>query len=59
MSDTSPFDDPDVYLLYRYKPSVVVAAVSCALFAIVTGIHIFKMYRSRAWFLVPLVLGGL
>ncbi|KAH6715108.1 RTA1 like protein-domain-containing protein [Leptodontidium sp. 2 PMI_412] len=59
MSDASPFDDPDVYYLYRYKPSVAVAAVSCALFAVATGVHIFKMYRSRAWFLVPLVLGGL
>ncbi|KAH7310060.1 RTA1 like protein-domain-containing protein [Rhexocercosporidium sp. MPI-PUGE-AT-0058] len=51
--------DGDVYLLYRYNPSVPVAAVACVLFAVVTGIHFFQMHRSRAWFLVPIVIGGL
>tara|TARA_R110002060_G_scaffold42932_3_gene54421 strand:+ start:95 stop:691 length:597 start_codon:yes stop_codon:yes gene_type:complete len=49
----------DVYLLYRYNPSIAAAAVACVLFAIVTGVHSFQMYKSRAWFLIPLVLGGL
>ncbi|KAL2067746.1 hypothetical protein VTL71DRAFT_15842 [Oculimacula yallundae] len=56
MADT---DNADVYLLYRYNPSIAAAAVSCVLFALTTGMHIFQMHRSRAWFLIPLVVGGL
>jgi len=52
-------DNDDVYLLYRYNPSIAAAGVASGLFAIVTGVHIFQMWRSRAWFLTPLVLGGL
>ncbi|CZS92933.1 related to RTM1 protein [Rhynchosporium agropyri] len=51
-------DNGDVYLLYRYNPSIAAAAVACILFALTTGMHVFQMYRSRAWFLVPLVIGG-
>lgn len=57
-SNVTVVDNSDVYLYYRYSPSIAVAAVTCVLFAIVTGVHVFQMYRSRAWFLVPLVLGG-
>ncbi|KAH7378001.1 RTA1 like protein-domain-containing protein [Cadophora sp. MPI-SDFR-AT-0126] len=49
----------DVYLLYRYNPSIAAASVACVLFAIITGVHSFQMYKSRAWFLIPLVLGGI
>ncbi|KAK0101078.1 hypothetical protein ONS95_012937 [Cadophora gregata] len=52
-------DNTDVYLLYQYNPSVPIAGVASGLFAIVTGVHIFQMCKSRAWFLIPLVLGGL
>lgn len=50
--------DSEGFLLYRYPPSLPTAAVVCALFAIVTFAHCWLQYRSRAWFLTPLVIGG-
>jgi hypothetical protein len=47
------------FKLYRYDPSVPLAAVVSVLFALLTGLHFFQMYRSRVWFLIPLVLGGI
>lgn len=47
------------FKLYRYDPSIPLAAVASVLFAILTGLHFFQMYRSRVWFLIPLVLGGI
>ncbi|TVY62778.1 Protein RTM1 [Lachnellula suecica] len=50
---------PETFKLYRYSPSTAAAGVATALFAIVTALHGFKMYRSRGWFLIPLFVGGL
>jgi len=47
------------FKLYRYDPSVPLAAVASVLFALLTSLHLFQMYRSRVWFLIPLVLGGI
>ncbi|KAH8598860.1 RTA1 like protein-domain-containing protein [Bisporella sp. PMI_857] len=47
------------FVLYRYDPSIPVPAIAAGLFMIVTAVHCWQMYKSRAWFLTPLVIGGL
>ncbi|KAF4635767.1 hypothetical protein G7Y89_g2315 [Cudoniella acicularis] len=55
----STTDDGGGFVLYRYHPSIPVAAIASGLFAIVTGLHSWKMFKTRAWFLTPLTIGGL
>ncbi|KAL7913766.1 RTA1 like domain-containing protein [Trichoderma velutinum] len=44
---------------YRYVPSVAAAAVFCLLFLVVTGLHLFQMFKTKTWFLTALVFGCL
>ncbi|KAH8588744.1 RTA1 like protein-domain-containing protein [Bisporella sp. PMI_857] len=44
--------------LYEYEPSIVAAIIFIAFFAISTALRLWQMIRSRAWFLVPFVIGG-
>ncbi|KAK3329988.1 RTA1 domain protein [Apodospora peruviana] len=47
------------FFLYQYEPSVAAAALFIALFAITTGLHSYQMIRTRTWFFIPFVCGGL
>ncbi|PMD28783.1 RTA1-domain-containing protein [Hyaloscypha variabilis F] len=58
MSNSTTADD-NTYVLYRYSPSIAVAGVASGLVAIATGLHCWQMWKSRAWFLTPLLIGGL
>ncbi|KAH6684016.1 RTA1 like protein-domain-containing protein [Halenospora varia] len=51
-------NDAGKFALYRYSPSVALAAVASALFGAITVLHCFRMTRYRCWFLIPLVTGG-
>jgi len=52
-------DDPTVFLLYRYTPSLPAAVIFIVLFTITTSLHLWQMIRARAWYLIPLTVGGL
>ncbi|KAH8595440.1 RTA1 like protein-domain-containing protein [Bisporella sp. PMI_857] len=43
---------------YNYEPSIPAAVIFIIFFGISTAIHIWQMFRSKAWFLVPFVIGG-
>ena len=46
------------WVAYTYYPSMGAAVVFIILFAIVTLLHTFHLFRTRTWFFVPLVIGG-
>ncbi|KAL2861837.1 putative RTM1-like protein [Aspergillus pseudodeflectus] len=46
------------FKLYRYDPSIGAAAVFIILFLAAAGIHTFQVVRTRAWFVIPFVVGG-
>ncbi|KAJ5385386.1 hypothetical protein N7517_003297 [Penicillium concentricum] len=47
------------YTLYNYDPSAVAAIIFVVLFGLTTLVHIFQMIRSRSWFFIPFIIGGL
>ncbi|KAI3071472.1 hypothetical protein CBS147343_5540 [Aspergillus niger] len=47
------------YYLWSYMPSIPAAVIFFVLFLGATGIHFFKLIRSRAWFNIPLAIGGI
>ncbi|PWY92368.1 RTA1 domain protein [Aspergillus heteromorphus CBS 117.55] len=46
------------YYLWKYLPSITAAAIFAVLFGGITCVHCFKLWRTRAWFNVPFVVGG-
>lgn len=44
---------------YHYVPSKTAATISTLLFVVLTLVHFYQMCRTRVWFMVPLVIGGL
>ncbi|KAL5042231.1 hypothetical protein BDW71DRAFT_200713 [Aspergillus fruticulosus] len=46
------------FKLYRYDPSIGAAVVFIILFLIAAGIHTFQAVRTRAWLVIPFVVGG-
>ncbi|KAB8229658.1 RTA1 like protein-domain-containing protein [Aspergillus alliaceus] len=45
------------FAFYHYDPSMGGAIVFILLFISTTGYHIFQMFKSRTWFLIPFVIG--
>ncbi|KAK9371773.1 RTA1 like protein-domain-containing protein [Lipomyces chichibuensis] len=43
---------------YRYNPSLVAAIVFVVLFALATVIHTYRLLRTKTWYFIPLLLGG-
>lgn len=58
MGLTSRQDDGG-FKLYHYDPSMAAAAAFIILFVIVSAVHGWKMFHTRCWIMVPLVIGGL
>ncbi|KAL3469514.1 RTA1 like protein-domain-containing protein [Aspergillus californicus] len=53
-------DSGDVaFAFYDYDPSMAGAVLFILLFIGTTGYHILQMFRSRTWFFVPFVIGGI
>ena len=50
--------DNGEYVLYHYSPSVAAAAVTTAVFAVLTGLHAYRMIKTKLWFCIPFTLGG-
>ncbi|KAJ5969919.1 hypothetical protein N7501_006167 [Penicillium viridicatum] len=46
------------WIAYEYYPSMGAAVVFIVLFAIVTLMHTFHLFRTRTWFFIPLLIGG-
>ena len=49
----------DGFSYYHYDPSVAAAIIFIVLFILTTLLHMYQMIRTRTWFLVPFVLGGI
>jgi len=47
------------FALYRYIPSLPLAAVAVGCFAVLTIWHGIRLVRRRAFYLTPFVIGGL
>jgi uncharacterized membrane protein len=52
-------NDPHVFVLYRYKLSLVAAVIFIVLFLLTTLFHTFQIWRKRTWYFIPLVIGGI
>jgi hypothetical protein len=48
-----------VVYLWAYIPNLPAAIVFAILFALATAAHMYKMFRTRMWFCIPFVIGGI
>ncbi|XP_014560824.1 hypothetical protein COCVIDRAFT_88395 [Bipolaris victoriae FI3] len=46
------------FKLYRYNPSMAAAVIFTILFLLISGLHLYQMFRTRTWILIPFVIGG-
>lgn len=44
---------------YYYEPSFAAAVIFTGLFGISTQLHLLQMIRTRTWFMIPFVIGGI
>ncbi|KAK3659727.1 hypothetical protein LTR56_001090 [Elasticomyces elasticus] len=58
LRDTAEVTKPDGFEYYHYAPSMAAAILFIVLFAISTSVHMAQMIRSRTWFMIPFVIGG-
>jgi hypothetical protein len=54
----SPRDALTGFKYYYYEPSMAAAVLFTILFALSTGLHFAQMLKSRTWFMIPFVIGG-
>lgn len=47
------------FQLYRYIPSVAAAVIFIVLFVLTTLYHIYQLTKSRSWYFIAFVLGGI
>jgi hypothetical protein len=47
------------YVLWPYTPSIAGGVVAAIVFAILSGVHMFRLFRNRTWFCIPFVIGAL
>ncbi|KAF2790174.1 RTA1-domain-containing protein [Melanomma pulvis-pyrius CBS 109.77] len=45
--------------LYKYSPSVAAAIIFVIVFVVLTSYHAFRLFKTRSWFCIPFLLGGL
>ena len=55
MSDTQYGD----FRLYRYDPSMAGAVIFVLAFIAITALHFYQMIRTKTYFFVPFVIGGI
>lgn len=56
-TDCNPNWQHAAFSFYRYTPSIAAAALFCVLFFLSTILHLFQMWKTRCWYLTPLVVG--
>ncbi|KAI0835408.1 RTA1 like protein [Hypoxylon sp. FL0890] len=47
------------YYLWKYLPSIPAAVIFALLFLGATGAHGFRLYKTKLWFCLPFVVGGM
>ncbi|KAF4943116.1 hypothetical protein FSARC_15040 [Fusarium sarcochroum] len=47
------------FTFYNYDPSLAAAAVFVIIFAVTTFLHMWQMFRYRAWYFIPFLIGCL
>lgn len=47
------------FYLWHYVPSLVAALLFAIIFLLLTILYIWKVYRTRMWFCIPFVVGGI
>ncbi|KAL1845228.1 hypothetical protein VTK73DRAFT_833 [Phialemonium thermophilum] len=52
-------DDHNGFVFYRYKPSIVAAALFTVLFFLSAIHHTIVLVRRRAWYFIPFLIGCL
>ncbi len=48
----------DSFEYYRYTPSFAAAVTALVLFTLTAILHTYQLIRTRAWILLPLVIGA-
>ncbi|CEI67826.1 hypothetical protein FVEN_g9626 [Fusarium venenatum] len=56
--DCDPNYEDVVWAFYRFVPSKEANIVFVVLFAMTTLLHTLQLWRTRTWYLIPLVFGG-
>jgi hypothetical protein len=62
MDNSPPAEGPGTafnFQLYRYTPSLAAAIVSAIVFAILTVLHTWRLFRARAYYFTAFTIGGL
>ena len=52
-------EGPTTFHLYAYTPSLAAAIIFIILFALTTTLHTYQLIKTRAWYLIPIAIGGL
>lgn len=52
-------DDVLNFHFYYYHPSMAAAVIFVILFGVSTGAHFWQLLRSRTWFMIPFLIGGI
>ncbi|KAL3458274.1 RTA1 like protein [Aspergillus heterothallicus] len=52
-------DDLIDFELFRYTPSQAAAGLFAGLFFLTTIFHLYQVHKSRAWYFIPFVAGGI
>jgi len=47
------------YQFYRYDPRLAPAIVALIAFSTTTAIHVYQLARTRAWYMIPMIVGGI
>ncbi|TDZ48376.1 Protein RTM1 [Colletotrichum trifolii] len=47
------------FKLYHYDPTVAGAVIFVLLFLATTTLHLWQLFKSKCWFLLPMALGGI
>lgn len=43
--------------LYPYTPSKIAAIACVIVFATITAIHVYKLFKTKTWFCIPFIIG--
>ncbi|KAI0385243.1 RTA1 like protein [Hypomontagnella monticulosa] len=58
MAELKPYKG-GTYYLWLYIPSIPAAVIFAILFAVITGGHCYRLFRTKLWFCLPFVVGGI
>ena len=47
------------FIFYHYDPILIGAVIASVLFLVITILYVVQLARYKAWFTLPLIVGGL